>query len=86
MAQDQPIEQAQKIKAKYEQELLKLANVVGVGVGYKVVGGQPTNTISIVANVTAKKPLGQLAWQDIVPVELDGMLTDVQEVGRFKAY
>ena len=85
MTQNQAVEQAIEIKSKYEKKLLQLANVVGVGVGYKLVGGQQTDTISVIANVVQKKPISQLARQDVVPAELDGILTDVQEVGRFRA-
>ena len=84
MTQNQAVEQAIEIKSKYEKKL-QLANVVGVGVGYKLVGGQQTDTISVIANVVQKKPISQLARQDVVPAELDGILTDVQEVGRFRA-
>ena len=85
MTQNQAVEQAIEIKSKYEKKLLQLANVVGVGVGYKLVDGQQTDTISVIANVVQKKPISQLARQDVVPAELDGILTDVQEVGRFRA-
>ena len=35
MDQNQAIEQVRKVKAYHEDALLKLANVVGVGIGYK---------------------------------------------------
>lgn len=85
MDQEKAIERATKIKARYEQRLLKLANVVGVGVGLKEIDGVFTDQIAIIANVTQKKPLSELAIRDVVPTELDSVITDVQEVGHIKA-
>ncbi len=84
-SQQQELERVRQVKYKYEHALLKLANVVGVGVGLKYVDGHMTNTLAVVTNVTEKKPLAELAPQDVVPIELDGVLTDVQEVGYFRA-
>ena len=84
-SQQQELERVQQIKYKYEHALLKLANVVGVGVGLKVVDGHVTETLSVVTDVTEKKPLAELAPRDVVPVQLEGVLTDVQEVGHIKA-
>ena len=81
----QELERVRQVKYKYEHALLKLANVVGVGVGLKYVDGHMTNTLAVVTNVTEKKPLAELAPQDVVPIELDGVLTDVQEVGYLRA-
>jgi uncharacterized Rossmann fold enzyme len=85
MNQEKVIERATKIKSRYERRLLKLANVVGVGVGLKEIAGQLTDQVAIIANVTQKKPLSELSARDVVPTELDGVVTDVQEVGYIKA-
>lgn len=82
---DQTIEQATQVKARHEKSLLKLANVIGVGVGLKEINRQLTDQIAIVVNVTEKKPLSALAARDVVPPQLEGIPTDVQEVGQFKA-
>jgi hypothetical protein len=85
MSQNQAIEQVKKIKARYEKELMKLANVVGVGVGFKHKNGRPTNEVALVVNVSEKKPSADLSKQDLVPSELEGVPVDVQEVGKIKA-
>ncbi len=86
MDQKQAIEQVARIKARYEQRLLKLPNVVGVGIGLKYKGGQPTNEVALVVNVSHKKPVAELQPQDIVPPKLEGVPVDVQEVGKISAW
>ena len=85
MNQSQAIEQITKIKTRYEKELMKLANVIGVGIGFKHKNGQPTDEVALVVNVSQKKPLADLSKQDIIPSELEGVSVDVQEVGKIKA-
>ena len=85
MNQSQAIEQVTKIKTRYEKKLMKLANVIGVGIGFKHKNGQPTDEVALVVNVSQKKPLTDLRKQDIIPSELEGVSVDVQEVGKIKA-
>jgi len=85
MDQKQSIEQVAQVKARHENALLKLANVVGVGVGFKEKNNQLTDQVAVIVNVTQKKALVELADKDVVPSELDGVATDVQEVGKIKA-
>ena len=72
-------------KARHEDRLLRLDNVVGVATSLKVTGGQPTSTWSLSVLVEKKLPLGQVAEESRVPGELDGVPTDVVEVGRPEA-
>ena len=85
MDQNQAIEQVKKVKVRHEKALLKLANVVGLGIGLKETGNKSTGQIALIVNVTEKKPLTDLSAQDIIPPEIDGVVTDVQEVGHIKA-
>jgi hypothetical protein len=85
MKLQQIIEHVQVIKKRHEPRLLQLANVAGLGLGFKEVGGQTTDQIAIIANVTRKLPLDQLDPHDVVPPQLEGVPTDVQEVGPVKA-
>lgn len=73
------------VKAAYEKELLRKANVVGVGIGLRRQGGRPTGELSIVVSVTHKVPLEELDPQDVIPRELEGVPVDVQAVGRLRA-
>ena len=72
-------------KARYEDRLLQFDNVVGVATSLKVTEGQPTSTWSLAVLVEKKLPLDQVAEESRVPGELDGVPTDVVEVGRPEA-
>ena len=80
-----PTERASAIKRAYQDELMSKANVVGVGVGYRTVGGQRTDDIALVVMVTRKVPRMQLEPHDLVPSEIEGIPVDVQEVGMLRA-
>jgi hypothetical protein len=67
------------------KELLSRANVVATGVGFKVEGGQRTETPSIICSVDKRVPASSLSPKDLVPRELDGVPTDVIETGRIRA-
>src|SRR5215813_3429163 len=72
-------------KQKYEDRLLRYDNVVGVATTLKVTGGQPTGTWAVTVLVENKLPLDEVAEESQVPGELDGVPTDVLEVGRPEA-
>jgi hypothetical protein len=86
MDQVQAIEHVKQIKIKYEQQLMSLANVVGLGIGFKQIRGQATESVALVVNVEHKEPVEKLSEQDIIPAELEGVPVDVQEVGKFTAF
>lgn len=86
MEQHEAIDRVLRVKARYELELLKLPNVVGVGIGFKYKNGRVTEEVVLIVNVIDKKPLAELAAQDIIPAELEGVPVDVQEVGPMRAY
>jgi len=64
---------------RHRDRLMQMANVTGVGVGYKKVKGVRTNIPAIIVFVSKKLPVSQLAPKDIVPPTLDGFQTDVVE-------
>ncbi len=74
--------QAQQI---HEPTLMKQANVVGVAVGFKASKGDTTGDVAVVVLVQQKKPLAALSAEDVIPPELEGMRTDVYEVGYLRA-
>ena len=74
-----------EVKEKHTIELLSKANVVGVAIGYKEKGGQKTEIPSLVVMVKKKVPLSKLKAHDVVPSEIDGVVTDVREVGEIRA-
>src|SRR2546427_5312708 len=61
------------------------ANVIGVGIGKKVVAGEETEDPAVIVFVERKLPEPQLRKKDIVPKTLDEVKTDVVETGRLKA-
>jgi len=79
------LEQVRAIKAAYETELMRKANVVGVGIGLRQRGGKPTGEPAIVVSVTRKVPVSDLAPGDVIPRELEGIPVDVQAVGELRA-
>lgn len=78
-------EEIKAIKAKHEKEILAKKNVVGVGIGYKEVGGQKTDQPSLVVMVKKKVPPSELTSEDLIPSEIEGVVTDVKEVGEIVA-
>jgi hypothetical protein len=73
------------VQAKYADELMQKANVVGVGVGLRQENGAYTQTPALVVMVRQKVPLAALSEEDRIPKELDGVLVDVVETGPFFA-
>lgn len=82
------IEKLKKVKIKNRDNVMKLANVTGIGVGRKRVGDEVTETLAIRVYVVKKLPIEKLKKEDIIPSELDGVPTDVVEIGnvRFMAW
>lgn len=78
-------EQAFQAQALHQDTLLDKQNVVGVAVGYKNATGENTGDVAVVVLVEQKKPLAALTAQDVIPKELEGMKTDVVEVGYLRA-
>jgi hypothetical protein len=85
MATCKGIEEIKAIKDRYEDDLLRKKNVVGLGIGYKEVGGQGSDELSLVVMVRKKEPPSQLDAADLVPSEIEGVPVDVQEVGEIVA-
>jgi len=79
------VEWARRIKELYKKEILSKPNVVGVGVGYKIRSGKITDEPAVMVYVTRKIPKQALRKEELVPEELDGVKTDVVEVGKLVA-
>jgi hypothetical protein len=60
-------------------------NVVGVGIGYKVTEGLVTDELCIVTMVSRKVPSGELSTEALISEQLDGVATDVVQVGVLRA-
>lgn len=82
---NQQIRRATEVQARYADDLMRKPHVVGVAVGYASRGGARTPEIGVVVMVDQKVPTAQLAPEDVIPGELDGVRVDVQETGVFSA-
>ena len=80
--QQEAIERIQKVKTVHEAELLAKANVTGVGIGFRQRHKKRTDDVVLVVMVEKKVPRAQLAPEDIIPGQIDGVPVDVQESGR----
>jgi len=69
---------------KYRGKLLGLKNVVGVGIGYKNAGGNDTGGPAYIVYVEKKVHTSNLARSHIVPRRIDGLDTDVVEIGTVR--
>ena len=67
------------IKQKYEEQLMQLPNVTGVGIGEKA--GKKV----IKVFVTHKVPESDLRPAEVIPKELEEYETDVEETGTLTA-
>lgn len=74
-----------KVKEIYKDSLLIKPNVVGVGTGYKVIRGRKTDQLCIVTLVRQKIPVAGLPRDDRIPPEINGVSTDVIQVGQIRA-
>jgi hypothetical protein len=76
-----------EIKTKHNDKLLAKRNVCGTAVGNKWVDGKPTDQPAILVFVQKKvkhdpNTLTAFAADDLVPEEIEGIVTDVIEVGE----
>ncbi len=85
MGDDEVVRRIIEVKNKYERELLRKKNVVGVGVGLRRRGGKLTDEMVLTVMVKSKLPPHRLRQRDRIPSELEGVPVDVQEVGTLQA-
>jgi hypothetical protein len=71
-----------RAQAQFQESLLAKPNVVGVAVGRK----NSTGELALVTLVEQKLPLAALSAEAVIPKQVDGVLTDVVEVGYLRAY
>lgn len=74
-------EKVRQVKEASKEAILSKPNVIGVGVGYRVVRGRTTDELCVVTLVRQKLPEAGLDPEALVPREIDGVTTDVVQVG-----
>jgi hypothetical protein len=73
------------LNEKYEN-LFSFPGVTGFGYGKKITNGQPTAKEALLVFVRKKLPLEKLQENEIIPVSIDGITTDVIEIGEVVAH
>ncbi len=73
------------VKETHKDAILSKPNVVGVGIGYKVIKGRRTDELCTVVLVRQKIPEAGLDPEALVAPEIDGVATDVVQVGNLWA-
>jgi hypothetical protein len=76
---DPRMARALEVKGRQAQFLRGHPNVTGLGVGFREVRGKRTEEIVLRVFVSRKLPLSELAPEDVLPREIDGVQVDVAE-------
>ena len=79
------MEEIRMVKEKHGASIMVKKNVVGMGVGYKETKGIKTDRMALVVMVTKKVSAEELKEGDVIPAEIEGVITDVIEVGEIVA-
>ncbi|MDX9864485.1 MAG: hypothetical protein RBT34_06745 [Anaerolineaceae bacterium] len=83
MAQPKKVKLAKDL---HKETLMQKDFVVGVGTGFKISRGEETGELCIVTMVRQKVPKSALSAAAMVPPEIDGVRTDIIEVGDLWAF
>jgi len=74
------------VKERYKKQLFSLPNVISLGVGPKIRKGQATGETAIKVFVSKKVDRSELKEYECVPIDLDGVPTDVEALGPSKKF
>ena len=85
MDNDKRMQEISDIQARHIDDLMSYPHVVGVGIGMQMLDGEFTDELCLVVMVDEKVPVAQLAEDEILPREIEGVRVDVQETGNFSA-
>lgn len=70
--------------ARHGARLMAFPNVVSVGIGYRLKGGEESEQLCISVSVERKLAESELPPGGTLPQSLDGVPVDVVETGRFE--
>jgi hypothetical protein len=85
MQENSRLNHIRAVKDKYERDLMRKKNVLGVGIGLRERGGVLTDETVLTVMVRQKVPRSLLRPWDVIPTELDGVPVDVKEIGTLRA-
>lgn len=80
------LDQIRALKEQWLPNLFRRRNVVACGIGYKIRSGTLTRELSLVVSVTHKVPAANLLAEDLIPPQIEGIPTDVVELGVLRAF
>ena len=80
------ISKEREILKNTSKRILENPNVIATGIGYKIVNGEKTSTLSIICSVKEKIPDSKLLKKDIIASNFDGIPTDIIKTGRIRAF
>jgi len=69
-----------EVKARVEDDLLKIPGVTGVDIDEQLTGGSPTGVAALVVFVTHKLDPAEVPAGELIPRRIDGVPTDVREL------
>lgn len=73
-------EQFIDVKDRLAERLLELPGVHAVGIGSKVTANEPTGEPAVTVFVERKRPLDEIPQEERIPLEVEGIKTDVVEM------
>jgi hypothetical protein len=79
------LEYVSRARTRIAGDFMRRRNVVACGVGYKITHGELTDIPSVVVSVTHKESPETLNTGDLIPEQVDDVLTDVIETGEITA-
>ena len=77
--------QVAEVKERHKESILAKPNVLGVGTGFKTREGKQLGDLCVIAMVSQKIPRAGLDPSELVPAEIEGISTDVIQVGFLRA-
>ena len=78
------MERVERVLCRYQRNIFQIPQVVGVGKGYKSVRGRVTRKPALIVMVKEKLPLSSLAHHMRIPRFIEGVKTNVVEVGEIR--
>ncbi|RMH65832.1 MAG: hypothetical protein D6677_01505 [Calditrichaeota bacterium] len=80
------VQTARAILREARGMLMEKSNVVATGIGYKIVNGRMTDQLCVVCSVDRKQAVQNIALKNRIPMELDGLPTDVFTTGPLTVF
>lgn len=78
-------EDVRRMLSQVRRSIMQKQNVVATGIGYKITGGEQTDTLAITCSVENKQAKEQLSSRDLIPEAVEGIPTDVITTGMIYA-